>query len=423
MQHNEININKHGNGRQKVKKVCLMYSGGLDTSCMLTWIQEEYGAEIVTFTADLGQEMVDPTRFKIIEEKAKKAGAVATYTVDLREEFANEYLTKVIKANGFYQDNYPLSTTVGRFLIAKKVVEIAKKEGCDAVAHGSTGMGNDQVRLDVTIKAFAPELTILRPMIDWGMGRDKELEYATEHGIEISNQNVKYSPDENLWGRSCECDILEHPEEIPPADSLEWLESWQNWPDKPEIVKLSFKEGIPIAINDKKMALLPLIEAIHKIGVKHGVGWIQAMEDRVVGLKSRETYELPAAFIIMPAHRALEMYVCTRHENSFKKSVDQKWTEMVYEGLWVDPLVDALNAFIDEVNKKVTGWVKMRIFKGKAEVVAQDSPYALYSYKLATYDTSGTFNQRDSYGFIELHGLTSRMGYRIKERYKKDNGS
>lgn len=418
----KVNVKKYGGfAKQNVQRVCLLYSGGLDTSCMLSWIQEEYGADIVTFTADLGQDIMDSHRFQEIEEKAKKAGAVATYTVDLKEEFATNYLTKVIKANGFYQGNYPLSTTVGRYLIAKKAVEIAKWEGCDAIAHGSTGMGNDQVRLDVTIKALAPELTILRPMIDWGMGRDIELQYAADHGIEISDQNKKYSTDENLWGRSCECDVIEIPEQIPPSDSLEWLETAEKWPKTPEIIKIGFQEGIPVSIDDKEYDLLSLIGLIHKLGVKHGIGWIQAMEDRVVGLKSRETYEIPAASIIMPAHKALELFVTTRHENSFKNLVDQKWIEMVYEGLWVDPLVDALNVFIDEVNSKVSGWVKVRLYKGKAEVVAQHSPYALYDKQLVTYDNSGTFKQSDSYGFIELHGLSSRMGFRIKKRLQNDN--
>ena len=406
--------------KTQYKKVCLMYSGGLDTSCMLKWIQDTYGAEIVTFTADLGQEMVDPTRFKIIEQKARDAGAVAVYTDDLREEFVNEYLAPTIKANAWYQGTYPLSTAVGRYLIAKRVVEIAHKEGCDAVAHGSTGMGNDQVRLDVMVKALDPNLKILRPMIEWGMGRDDEMIYAKENGIEISSQNKKYSTDENIWGRSCECDVIEFPEEIPPADSLEWLATQDKWPDAPEIVKIGFTQGVPSSYNDKEMPLLELIENAHKAGSKHGVGWVQTLEDRTVGLKSRETYELPAAEIIMHAHKALEKYVCTKHENSFKLGVDQKWTEMAYEGLWMDPLMDALNAFIDEVNIKVTGWVKVRLFKGKAEVVAQDSPYGIYDKKLATYDTGSTFNQRASYGFIELHGLASRMGYQIKLRVKKD---
>lgn len=405
---------------KNVNKVCLMYSGGLDTSCMLKWIQEKYNAEIVTFTADLGQEMVDPSRFKAIEEKAKKAGAVATYTVDLREEFVNEYLVPVIKANAWYQGSYPLSTAVGRYLIAKKVVEIAKKEGCDAVAHGSTGKGNDQVRLDVYVKAVAPELTVLRPMIEWGMGRDDELKYAKEKGIEISGQNKKYSTDENLWGRSAECDILEQPNEIPPSDSLEWLAKPEDWPDTPEVVKIGFKEGVPCSFNGEEMSTLDVIQKTHAIAVKHGVGWIQAMEDRTVGLKSRETYELPAAELIMKGHAALEKYVCTKHENSFKSIVDQKWTEMAYEGLWLDPLMDDLNAFINEANLKVTGWTKLRLFKGKAEVVAQDSPYGIYNLKLATYDTDSDFNQRASYGFIELHGLSTRMGYQMKQRALKD---
>lgn len=400
-----------------------MYSGGLDTSCMLKWIQDNYNAEIVTFTADLGQEMVDPTRFKIIEQKAKNAGAVATYTLDLREEFVNEYLIPLIKANGYYQETYPLSTAVGRYLIAKKVVEIAEKEGCDAVAHGSTGLGNDQVRLDVTVKALSSELDILRPMIEWGMGRDDEMKYAEKHGIEISSQNKKYSTDENLWGRSAECDIIEHPDEIPPADSLEWLAIADKWPNEVEIVKIGFKEGVPVSWNDKEMSTLEVIEKAHAAGIKHGIGWVQAMEDRTVGLKSRETYELPAASLIMPAHKALQKYVCTKHENSFKNGIDQKWTEMAYEGLWLDPLMDALNAFINEVETKVTGWVKVRLFKGKADVVAQYSPYGIYNLNLATYDTSGTFPQDASYGFIELHGLSTRMGYQMKQQMLKDKNN
>jgi argininosuccinate synthase len=404
----------------KYKKVVLMYSGGLDTSCMLTWIQENYGAKVVTFTADLGQDLADPTHLKLAEEKAKKFGAVATYTLDLREEFVNDYLVPGIKANAWYQGTYPLSTSLGRYVIAKHVVNIAQKEGADAVAHGSTGKGNDQVRLDITVKALDPNLKILRPIIEWGMGRDDELKYAAAHGIPIMKQNKKYSTDENLWGRSCECDIIEKPEEIPPQDSLEWTPPYDKWPNEPEIVKIGFKQGVPCAWNDKEMSAMNIIIEAHKAGLKHGVGWIQAMEDRAVGLKSRETYELPAATIIMPAHKALEKYVCTKQENSFKAMIDQKWTELAYEGLWVEPLMDALNAFINEVNQKVTGWVKVRLFKGKAEVVAQESPYGIYNLNLATYDTSSQFDQRASYGFIELFGLASRMGYQTKQRMLKD---
>lgn len=406
--------------QKKYKKVLLMYSGGLDTSCMLTWIQENYGAQVVTFTADLGQEMQDPAVFKTIEAKAKKFGAVATYTLDLRKEFAEEYIVPLIKANGVYQGTYPLSTAIGRYIISKHAVDIALKEGCDAVAHGSTGKGNDQVRFDVTVKALAPNLEMVRPIIEWGMGREDELIYAEKHGIPISKANKRFSTDENLWGRSCECDIIEHPEEIPPSDSLEWSAPRDQWPNEPEVIKVHFKQGVPCGVNDKEMSVLEVIEACHKLATKHGCGWVQAMEDRVVGLKSRETYELPAASIIMPAHKALEKYVCTRHENSFKNIVDQRWSELIYEGLWVDPLMDDLNAFVNEVNKKVTGWVKVRVYKGKAEVVAQESANGIYNLNLATYATSSTFNQRDAYGFIELHGLASRMGYMVKQKVNKE---
>ena len=406
--------------KKEYSKIVLMYSGGLDTSCMLTWLQEQYNAEIITFTADLGQEMADPKRFQEIADKAKNLGAIKTIVSDLKEEFAEEYLLPAIKANAWYQGAYPLSTALGRPLIAKKCVEIALEEGAEAIAHGSTGKGNDQIRIDVYAKALAPEIEMLRPMIEWGMGRKDELIYAEERGIPISSQNKKYSTDENMWGRSAECDILEQPEEIPPPDSLEWLKSYEEWPDEPEIVKIGFEQGKPVSINDEAMDLVKLIEVAHKLGIKHGVGWIEHMEDRGIGLKSRETYELPAASIIMPAHQELEKYVCNRHENSFKTSIDQKWTEMAYLGFWGDPLLDALNAFIDEVNKKVTGWVKVRLFKGKAQVVARESPYGLYDLNLATYDTSSRFNERASYGFIELWGLPTRIGYQIKQRVNED---
>jgi argininosuccinate synthase len=257
-------------------------------------------------------------------------------------------------------------------------------------------------------------------MIEWGMGRADELKYAAERNIPIATANKKYSTDENLWGRSCECDIIEHPEEIPPADSLEWIPSYENWPNEPEIVKITFKQGKPVAVNDKEMDMVELIAEVHKIAVKHGIGWVEQMEDRTIGLKSRETYEVPAASIIIPAHKELEKYVCNRHENSFKPMIDQKWTEMAYLGLWGDPLLDSLNAFINEVNVKVTGWVKVRCFKGHAQVVARESPYGIYNLNLATYDTSSKFNEKASYGFIELWGLPTRISYQVKQQVLKD---
>jgi argininosuccinate synthase len=409
-----------GPKKEDIDKVLLMYSGGLDTSCMVKWLQETYDAEIYTFTADLGQEFADPTRFKEIEEKAYKLGAVKHFTVDLKKTFVEEYIFPTIKANGLYQGVYPLSTAVGRPLIAIEAVRIAKKEGIKFLAHGCTGKGNDQIRINVTAKAYAPEMEVLQPMIEWNMGRDDEMKYAKEHGIAISNQNKKYSTDENLFGRSAECDVLEKPEIEPPEDSKEWTTSPEKAPDTPEYVSIEFKKGVPVALNREKINGVEIIGELHKLGCKHGIGRIEHMEDRAIGLKSRETYEVPAALILIKAHQDLEKYVCTKHENSFKRIVDQRWTELAYDGLWVDPLRDALEAFINEINMKVNGTVKLKLFKGYANVVARESPQGIYDLNLATYETKSSFDQKLSYGFIPLFGLQSRMGFISKKKLKEN---
>ncbi len=383
---------------------------------MLKWLQEKYHAQIYTFTADLGQEFADPSRFKQIEDKAKQLGAIKHFTVDLKEKFVNEYVFPTIKANGLYQGIYPLSTAIGRPLIAIEAVKIAQKEGIEVLAHGCTGKGNDQIRINTTAQAYAPEMEILQPLIEWNMGRDEEIKYAQQHNIPISNQNKKYSVDENLFGRSAECDILEQPDIEPPEDSKEWTVPPEEAPNNPEYITINFKEGIPIGINDQPMEGVELIKRIHDIGCKHGIGRIEHMEDRAIGLKSRETYEIPAALILIKAHKDLEKYVCTKHENSFKSLIDQRWTELVYDGLWVDPLRDALEAFINEINIKVAGSVSMKLFKGSAEVIARKSPYGIYDLNLATYETKSSFNQKYSYGFIPLWGLQSRMGFIAKKK-------
>ncbi len=413
-------MNQLGPKKDKYDKILLMYSGGLDTSCMIKWLQETYSAKIYTFTADLGQEFADPTRFEEIEKKSYKLGAVKHFTVDLKEKFVKEYIFPTIKANGLYQGVYPLSTAVGRPLIAIEAVKIAKKERISTVAHGCTGKGNDQIRINITANAYAPEMEVLQPLIEWNMGRDEEIKYAQQHGIPISDQAKKYSIDENLFGRSAECDILEYPNEIPPEDSKEWTTAPEKAPDKTEYLTINFEEGVPVGLNGEKMNCVDLIKKLHDLGCKHGVGRIEHMEDRAIGLKSRETYEAPAALILIKAHKDLEKYVCTKHENSFKTIVDQRWTELAYEGLWIDPLKDALEAFINEVNAKVTGSVKVKLFKGSAEVVARESLYGLYDLNLATYDTESTFNQRLSYGFIPLWGMQSRMGFLIKKKLKEN---
>jgi len=399
-------------------KILLMFSGGLDTSCMIKWLQENYKSKIYTFTADLGQEFVDPSRFEEIEEKAYSLGVEKHFKVDLKDIFVNEYIFPTIKANGLYQGVYPLSTAIGRPLIAIEAIKLANQEQIDVIAHGCTGKGNDQIRFNVTIKAFDPNIEILQPLIEWNMGRDEEIIYAEQHGIPIKKQNQKYSVDENIFGRSAECDILENPEIEPPEDCYAWTTSPESAPDTPQYIQIDFEKGIPVGLDGKKINSVELIRNLHDIGCKHGIGRVNHIEDRAIGLKSREVYEIPAALILIKAHKDLEKYVCTKHENSFKTIVDQRWTELVYEGLWVDPLRDALEAFVNEINQKVTGNVKLKLFKGNVSVISRESPYGLYDLNLITYDTKSTFNQKFSYGFIPLWGLQSEIGFQIKKKVK-----
>ncbi len=416
-------MNQLGPKKNKYNKILLMYSGGLDTSCMIKWLQDKYSSEVYTFTADLGQEFVDPSRFEEIEEKAYNLGVKKHYTIDLKEKFVCDYLFPTIKANGLYQGIYPLSTAVGRPLIAIEAIKIARQEKIEAIAHGCTGKGNDQIRFNVTMRAYAPNIEILQPIIEWNMGRDEEIKYAQLHEIPIQKQNKKYSVDENLFGRSVECDVLEYPEIEPPEDCYSWTVSPENAPDNPEYIQIHFEKGMPIQLNDKSLNCVDLIRELHNIGCKHGIGRVNHMEDRAIGLKSREIYEIPAALILIKAHKDLEKFVCTKHENSFKTIVDQRWTELAYEGLWVDPLRDALEAFINVINEKVTGEVKVKLFKGSASVVSRESPYGLYDINLATYDTKSTFNQKLSYGFIPIWGLQSEIGFQVRNTAKSITGS
>jgi len=404
-----------------IDKILLLYSGGLDTSCMIKWLQERYEAEIYTFTADLGQSLNNQDHFKKVEEKAYELGVVKHYLLDLKEKFVNDYVFKVIKANGLYQGIYPLTTAIGRPLIAIEAVKIAKKENINVIAHGCTGKGNDQIRFNITIEAMAPDIQIIQPLIEWNMGRDDELIYAEKHGIPIPNENKKYSIDTNLFGRSIECDILEYPEIEPPRDAFTWTSPLEKCPDVPQKLVINFEKGLPVGIDNVKMKGVELIEKLNEIGSKHGVGRLDHVEDRCIGLKSREIYEAPAALILILAHLDLEKYVCTKHENSFKSLVDQRWIELVYDGLWVDPLRDALEAFINEVNKKVTGSVFLKLFKEKISIIGRESSNGIYDLNLSTYDTNSNFDQRLSRGFIQLWGLQSRMGYTIKKKLEKES--
>jgi len=395
------------------KKVVLAYSGGLDTSVLLRWIQEEYDSDVISVTLDVGQ----GKDMEAIEEKALKLGVLNHRSIDGREEFVDGYVVSAIKANALYMDAYPVSSSLSRPLIASKLVEVAEEEGAQAVAHGCTGKGNDQVRFDITIKSLNPELEIIAPVREWNMARDKEIEWAREHGIPVPVTAASpYSIDQNLWGRSIECGVLEHPEREPPADIYEWTTPVEEAPDEAEYVTVGFEEGAPIALNGRKMRPIALIEEVQAIAGRHGVGRIDHMEDRIVGLKSREIYEAPAATVILRAHADLEKMVLTRHEKLFKRHVDHEWAVLAYTGLWMDPLREALDAFIDRTQEKVTGEVTLKLFKGGAQVVGRSSPSSLYDLSLATYDINTTFDQKAAVGFIELWGLPTVTAWALKRR-------
>lgn len=397
----------------EVKKAVLLYSGGLDTSVMVKWIQDHYKAEVITVTIDLGQPGVD---LAAVAKKAEKMGAEKAYVINAKQEFAEGYVAKAIKANALYQGKYPLSTAIGRPLLVKKAIEIAEKENADCIAHGSTGKGNDQVRFDCGIISLAPDLKIIAPVREWGMSRDEEIKYAEEHGIDVPTTiENPYSTDENLWGKSSECGVLEDPSIEPPKEVFNFVTLPELAPDIPEYVLLGFEKGVPVALNGKKMPLHELIIKLNDISAKHGVGIIDHMEDRVVGLKSREIYECPAATCILEAHKDLEKFVSTSHENQFKEIVDQKWAYMAYSGMWFDPLMDSLNAFTDKMNEKATGTVKLKLFKGNCIVVSRKSDYAIYDFKLATYDWGSLFNQGAAPGFIELWSLQSKVANQAKK--------
>ncbi|MEF8837501.1 MAG: argininosuccinate synthase [Candidatus Bipolaricaulota bacterium] len=395
--------------KNKLDQVLLMYSGGLDTSVMLTWIQDQYGAQVSTFTVDVGQREAHLDKVK---KKALKLGAENAFVVDAKDKFADEYIKTSIKANGLYQDSYPLSTAIARPLMSEIAVDYANSEGIPAIAHGSTGKGNDQVRFEASIKALDDSMRVLAPIRKWDMSREKELAYAEENEIPIPvDSGSPYSIDENLWGRSVECGILEDPSEEPPEDVHELVNPVEETPDEPEYIELEFEEGVPIKLNGEEIGLVDLIKELTQVAGKHGIGLIDMVEDRIVGLKSREIYETPAALVLLKAHKELEKYCSTRHENSFKPLVDQKWAEMVYQGLAFDPLVQDLEAYIEKVNEKIHGKVRLKLFKGKATVVGRSSENGLYSHSLATYDEESTFDQSSSEGFIDIWSLPTKVGF------------
>jgi argininosuccinate synthase len=400
----------------QVGRVLLLYSGGLDTSVMLRWIRERYGAEIVTLTVNLGQPTED---WDVVVGKARDLGAVNAILIDAREEFASDYVLPAIKSNAVYGGGYPLFTALGRPLIAKLAVEHARRAGCDTVAHGCTGKGNDQVRIEATVATLDPELKVIAPVREWRMGREEEVAYAREHGIPVSGgtEAPPYSIDDNLWGRSSEGGAIEDLEEPPRDDVFRLVTRPEDAPDEPQLVRVGFERGCPVSLDQERLGLVELLERAGELGRAHGVGIVDHIEDRIVGLKVRDVYEVPAASIILTAHRELEKLVSTIHQNDFKRMLEDKWAYLCYAGLWHEPLRTDLDAYMDSANELVTGEVTVRLYKGSATAAARSSPYALYDRALASFGQSGgEFSQDASPGFIELFTLQSRMAHRIRAR-------
>jgi argininosuccinate synthase len=404
---------------EQVHRVLLLYSGGLDTSVMLKWIQDSYGAEVVCLTVNLGQPGED---YEVVKGKALQLGALECHVVDAREEFAREFVAPAIRANALYGD-YPLFTALGRPLIAKLAVEYARRSGCDTIAHGCTGKGNDQVRIEATIATLGPELKVIAPVRSWQMGREEEIAYAREHGIPIKTHPTQpgteaappYSIDDNLWGRSSEGRWIEDLDHAPDEDVFQLITPPEHAPDESQTVEIDFDEGVPVALDGERLSLVELIERVAGIAARHGVGIVDHIEDRIVGLKVRDIYEVPAAAVILPAHRELERLVCTIHQNQFKADLDRQWAYLVYAGLWWEPLRGDLDAYMDSVNERVSGRIGVKLYKGHARVVTRSSPNAVYDAALASFSESGgLFSQTASPGFIELWSLQSRMSWRLR---------
>ena len=385
------------------KKIVVAYSGGLDTSVMVKWLCEKYDAEIITVTGNLGQ----GAELEGLEEKAALTGASKSYIVDLKKEFVTNYVWKALKAGALYENAYPMATAIGRPLLAKLMVDVAIKEGADIVAHGCTGKGNDQVRFEVGIQTLAPQLEILAPLRMWEFkSREEELDYALKNAIPVKvTKDSPYSIDDNLWGIAIECGELEDPTQPPPEAAYQITTSPKNAPDQPEEVTIQFENGIPVSLNNEITDPVEIIEKLNELGGKHGIGRIDLIENRVVGIKSREIYEAPGATILHKAHAELEKLVLDKETYRFKVQVTQKISNLIYDGQWFTPLFDALSAFVDSTQDRVTGEVKLELYKGNLRVLSRISDYSLYNVELATYTEEDTFNHKDSEGFINIFAL------------------
>jgi len=392
----------------------LAYSGGLDTSVAIKWIKENYGYDVLAISVDVGEER----NYEAIREKALQIGAVEAVVIDARQEFFDEHIRRAIWANLLYEHKYPAFTALARPLLARKQVEVALERGAECLAHGCTGKGNDQVRFETTYAALAPHMKVLAPVREWGMTRDQEIDYAQQHGIPIPvDKKSPYSVDVNLWGRSIECGQIEDPAQEVPEDAWLWTTHPAKAPDEPAYVTIGFEQGTPVSVNGEQMEGPALVARLNELGGAHGVGRVNMMENRLVGIKSREAYEAPAATILLAAHRDLESLTLDRETFHFKPYLELKYAELVYYGQWFTPLRHAIDAFMAETQKRVNGEVTVKLYKGQCEAVARKSDWSLYEYSLATYDTGDKFDQRASKGFIDIFALPAKVAARVAREH------
>ena len=415
-------IASHEAQKGEFDKCLLLYSGGLDTSVMLKWIQEQYECDVIALTIDIGQ---TADNLEEIKQKALDLGAKECIVYDAKDEFADVLLSEAIKANADYQGGYALGCPLGRVMISKAAAKVAKEMNCQVIAHGATGKGNDQVRFESYITTLDSSLKIIAPVREWGMGRDEEIVYAKTHGIPVKQKKESpYSYDENMWANTGEGGEIEDPKLIAPVENiLQWCQVPEKAPDASQIIEIDFEEGVPVALNGDKKKLSEIIMECNEIGGKHGVGVFHLIEDRVVGLKVRGVYENPAASILIAAHKKLEYLVSTREENEFKAILDNKWAYLTYGAKWYDPVMYHIHAYMKSQNKKVTGKVKVKLYKGNITVVALDSPYSLFDMDLATFDKNPTFNQNASPGFIEIYNMAQKTAFDVFDYEDKLNSN
>jgi len=393
-------------------KLVLAYSGGLDTSVAIRWLKDQ-GWDVVALTIDLGEKK----DLDAVQQRALGVGAVAAYVVDGKVPFLRDFVWPSLQAGAVYEKEYPLATALGRPLIAALLVQVARREEAQGIAHGCTGKGNDQVRFDVTTAALAPELTVVAPVREWGMNREDEIEYARVHGIEVpASVESPYSVDENLWGRSVEAGILEDPWEEPPADVFEWTVAPERCPDEPTYVEIGFREGMPVTLDGEPVNAVELVEQLNRVAGANGVGRIDHLENRLIGIKSREVYEAPAAVLLLQAHQALEDITLPKDVARFKEQVAAQWAQLVYDGLWFSPLRRALHAFVAETQRHVTGEVRLKLYRGSSLVVGRKAPSQLYRMELATYGRGDRFDQSAAAGFIKLFGMGVRTAAEVQGR-------